>query len=445
MYKMSCPYARENGVDTAQQGKNLLDFGGITYTSYLQLHKILNAQTMMSTEDGTPVHDEHLFIIIHQAYELWFKQIIYEIDSVREIFSQEEVDEHKMLEIVKRMQRVTLILKLCVDQFLILETMTPLDFIEFRNYLSPASGFQSYQFRLLENKVGLRGDLRVRYNQENYMKVFGDEPEVCKNIMKSEEEPSLQNLVSRWLERTPGLEEKGFNFWNKYKMAVDSILTQEYREAETEECETLRSHLIDQNKKRRELFDSIFDSRIHNALMARGERRLTHRAMQGALMISLYREESRFNQPHQLLQLLMDVDSLMTKWRYSHVMLVQRMIGSQQIGTGGSSGYQYLRSTLSDRYKVFIDLFNLSTFLLPRNCIPPLTRQMKNRLSIMEEEQKEEESKVTSSALHSTAKAPIPPSDSPCPRENGEEKASSDSDLEKSLENSMERSCEASM
>lgn len=99
----------------------------------------------------------------------------------------------------------------------------------------------------------------------------------------------------------------------------------------------------------------------------------------------------------------------------------------------------------SDRYKVFIDLFNLSTFLLPRNCIPPLTRQMKNRLSIMEEEQKEEESKVTSSALHSTAKAPIPPSDSPCPRENGEEKASSDSDLEKSLENSMERSCEASM
>lgn len=72
----------------------------------------------------------------------------------------------------------------------------------------------------------------MRYNQENYMKVFGDEPEVCKNIMKSEEEPSLQNLVSRWLERTPGLEEKGFNFWKKYKMAVDSILTQEYREAE---------------------------------------------------------------------------------------------------------------------------------------------------------------------------------------------------------------------
>ncbi|KAK4290449.1 hypothetical protein Pmani_036649 [Petrolisthes manimaculis] len=80
----------------------------------------------------------------------------------------------------------------------------------------------------------------------------------------------------------------------------------------------------------------------------------------------------------------MDVDSLMTKWRYNHVMLVQRMIGSQLIGTGGSSGYQYLRSTLSDRYKVFLDLFNLSTFLLPRNSVPPLTRQMKSRLSIRE-------------------------------------------------------------
>jgi tryptophan 2,3-dioxygenase len=81
----------------------------------------------------------------------------------------------------------------------------------------------------------------------------------------------------------------------------------------------------------------------------------------------------------------MDIDSLITKWRYNHVILVQRMIGSQQLGTGGSSGYQYLRSTLSDRYKVFLDLFNLSNFLIPRKYMPPLTRRMKLRLSVMEE------------------------------------------------------------
>merc|ERR1711970_1639998 len=85
------------------------------------------------------------------------------------------------------------------------------------------------------------------------------------------------------------------------------------------------------------------------------------------LMTTCYSEEPRFHQPHQMLIALMDIDSLITKWRYNHVMLVQRMLGSIQLGTGGSSGYQYLRSTLSERYKVFIDLFNMSTFLVPRN------------------------------------------------------------------------------
>lgn len=442
---MSCPYARENGLEGAQEGRNLAEeFGGITYNSYLQLNQLLSSQKCMSK-----VHDEHLFIIIHQAYELWFKQIIYEIDSVREIFSQNEVDEHKMLEIVKRMQRVTLILKLCVDQFLILETMTPLDFMEFRDYLSPASGFQSYQFRLLENKLGVKGELRVRYNQVNYMKVFGDEPDIYKDIKDSEEQPSLQNLVNRWLERTPGLEERGFDFWKKYKMAVDTILEEQLQEAKAEQSEALRIYLTAQQKRRRELFDSIFDVRTHNALMARGERRLTHKGLQGALMISFYREEPRFNQPHQLLTLLMDVDSLITKWRYNHVMMVQRMIGSQLFGTGGSSGYQYLRSTLSDRYKVFLDLFNLSTFLLPRNSVPPLTRQMKCRLSIMDDtEQAKDHNDLPkdSSKLPPTApSSALTASHFPCTPDAADDKISSDSDLDKSLENSIERSCEASM
>ncbi|CAL4061243.1 unnamed protein product [Meganyctiphanes norvegica] len=426
---MSCPFAN-NGLDKAQDGKNMVEYGGITYTSYLQLHRILHSQKLESEDtNGLPVHDEHLFIIIHQVYELWFKQILFELDSVRDIFSAVDVNETRMLEIVKRIHRVTMILKLCVDQFHILETMTPLDFMEFRDFLSPASGFQSYQFRLLENKLGVKSEHRVRYNQEHYMKVFGDEPEIYKRITASEKEPSLLELLSRWLERTPGLEEGGFNFWKKYQRAVYGILDEQHREAEEEKNEELQTHLLAQEKKRRELFNSIFDIRVHNALVARGERRLTHRATQGALMISFYREEPRFNQPFQLLNLLMDVDSLMTKWRYNHVMLVQRMIGSQQIGTGGSSGYQYLRSTLSDRYKVFLDLFNLSSFLINRSCIPSLTRNMKNRLSIMEEhrngESKDDDDKNGSDSE----------------LEKSSEQSSEASDLEKSIE----RSCEASM
>ena len=110
-----------------------------------------------------------------QAYELWFKQIIYEVDSVRELFTNESgVDEGQMLEVIKRLQRVVMIIKLLVDQVLILETMTPLDFMDFRDYLSSASGFQSLQFRLLENKLGIKSEHRVKYNQvTRRMPVYG--------------------------------------------------------------------------------------------------------------------------------------------------------------------------------------------------------------------------------------------------------------------------------
>ncbi|XP_021924784.1 tryptophan 2,3-dioxygenase [Zootermopsis nevadensis] len=377
----SCVFT--NGTDISQEEDQLDGQAGMLYGEYLQLDKILNAQRMLSARTNHPVHDEHLFIITHQAYELWFKQILFELDSVRAKFNTEDLvlDESQSQEILKRMNRIVLILKLLVDQVMILETMTPLDFMDFRNYLSPASGFQSLQFRLLENKLGVKQEHRVKYNQK-YSCVFGNDPEAIKAIEKSENEPPLAHLVQRWLERTPGLEADGFNFWGKYKQAVETLLAKQRKTAEAEVNETLRQHRFMDYEKRKEIFNSIFDPTIHAALVSRGERRFSHRAMQGAIMITFYRDEPRFNQPHQLLTLLMDIDSLITKWRYNHVIMVQRMIGSAQLGTGGSSGYQYLRSTLSDRYKVFLDLFNLSTFLIPRGYIPPLTRHMKSKLSI---------------------------------------------------------------
>lgn len=117
-------------------------------------------------------------------------------------------------------------LQLLVDQVTILETMTPLDFMAFRDYLSPASGFQSLQFRLLENKLGVRHDLRVTYNK-NYMAVFGHDPNAIEAIKVSEEEPSLSYLVQKWLARTPGLKSNDFDFWNKYRQAVDIMLQQQ--------------------------------------------------------------------------------------------------------------------------------------------------------------------------------------------------------------------------
>lgn len=376
---MSCPIGNHNG--DVQGGERLGAEAGMLYGEYLMLDKVLSAQRMLSTESNKPVHDEHLFIITHQAYELWFKQIIFELDSIRNLFSTEHMEESRTLEILKRLNRIVMILKLLVDQVPILETMTPLDFMDFRDFLSPASGFQSLQFRLLENKLGVKTEHRVKYNQK-YWEVFASDPKAVEKLADTETEPSLADMVQKWLERTPGLEVDGFNFWGKFEESVEKLLADQEASAMEEEHENVKKYRLMDIEKRREVYKSIFDASVHNALLARGDRRFTHRALQGAIMITFYRDEPRFSQPHQLLMLLMDIDSLITKWRYNHVIMVQRMIGSQQLGTGGSSGYQYLRSTLSDRYKVFIDLFNLSTFLIPRGSIPPLTDEMQKALNL---------------------------------------------------------------
>lgn len=207
--------------------------------------------------------------------------------------------------------------QLLVDQVSILETMTPLEFMEFRNYLSPASGFQSVQFRLLENKLGVKNELRVNYGKSHYLTIFQD-PKIIELIKKSEQEPSLCDLIQRWLERTPGLEEEDFNFWERYKEVVNGMLESSLREAEQETDPGVKEHILNDYKQKTKVFETIFDESIHNGLITRGERRFSHRALQGALMISLYKDQPRFNQPYHVLTSLMDIDSLITKWRCKH-------------------------------------------------------------------------------------------------------------------------------
>ncbi|XP_039556151.1 tryptophan 2,3-dioxygenase [Passer montanus] len=378
-----CPFAGKNYLfnfsklsleddndDKSQEGVNKASKGGLIYGEYLQLNKILNAQELESEKKGKRIHDEHLFIVTHQGYELWFKQILWEMDSVREIFQNGHVrDERNMLKVITRMNRISLILKLLVEQFSVLETMTALDFFDFRYYLSPASGFQSLQFRLLENKIGVPQSLRVPYNRRHYRDNFkGQDHEL---LLQSEQEPTLLQLVEAWLERTPGLDSEEFDFWGQFEENVLKGLEEEFAliqaKAESEE----KDDLLSEFQKQRDVLLSLFDEKRHEHLLSKGDRRLSYKALKGALMIYFYREEPRFQVPFQLLTSLMDLDVLMTKWRYNHVCLVHRMIGGKA-GTGGSSGYHYLRSTVSDRYKVFVDLFNLSTFLVPRHWIPKM-------------------------------------------------------------------------
>ncbi|XP_062332897.1 tryptophan 2,3-dioxygenase A isoform X2 [Osmerus eperlanus] len=317
----SKPPNKDEEDDSSQAGINNASKGGIIYGDYLQLDKVVTAQVLQSELKGNKIHDEHLFIVTHQAYELWFKQILWELDSVREIFISGHVrDERNMLKVNTRIHRIVMIFRLLVDQFSVLETMTALDFFDFREYLTPASGFQSLQFRLLENKIGVPDNLRVPYNRRHYRDNFkGRESEM---LLCSEKEPTLLKLVEQWLERTPGLEEDGFNFWEKLEINIFDGLRLEKEKIEKVQDLEDKEEMMEELTKKKELFTSLFDEKIHEHLMSKGDRRLSYKALQGALMIYFYREEPRFQVPFQLLTSLMDIDMLMTKWRYNHVCLL---------------------------------------------------------------------------------------------------------------------------
>ena len=349
------------------------------YGDYLQLDRILNSQAPESLKQtGRLAHDEMLFIVVHQAYELWFKQILFELDSVLEIFGREVVDEKDMGTAVARLRRVIEIQKLLIEQVGILETMTPLDFLDFRHLLAPASGFQSYQFRLLENKLGLQPSQRKLFDKTHYHEHLSEAHQEL--VRRSEEAPSLFDLVERWLERTPFLDFGGFNFWENYRAAVQRMLERDkdFVRKNPSMSEEEKAAQLEEFAKTEKSFAAIFDEAEHERLRRKGFRRLSHRAMQAALLIHLYRDEPILHLPFAFLTALVDIDELLTAWRHRHALMVQRMIGSK-VGTGGSSGHHYLR-VVAESHKVFTDLTNLSTFLIPRSELPELPEELRRNL-----------------------------------------------------------------
>ncbi len=340
------------------------------YADYLRLDRLLGCQELESARHGAPAHDEMLFIIVHQAYELWFKQILWELEAVVAVFDRPAVEERDVGRAVSHLQRIVEIQRLLVQQIDILETMTPLDFLDFRDQLIPASGFQSVQFRLIENRLGMRPEERLRINDVPYTSRFREEDR--ERLRASEEEPTLFAGVERWLARTPFLHFGSFDFWREYRGAVATMLTAERRVVETHPSltEAERASQLAALATTAAHFEALFDQEKHAALVAAGERRLSHQALQAALLINLYRDEPILNLPFRLLTLLMDIDEHFTTWRHRHAQMALRMIGSK-IGTGGSSGHDYLRRA-ADRHKVFSDLFNLSTFFIPRSALPEL-------------------------------------------------------------------------
>ncbi len=350
----------------------------IHYHDYLKLNSLLESQKLRSIEFGQKAHDELLFITVHQTYELWFKQILWELDSVLDVFHKDYVTENEMGTVAARLSRCSDIFKFILGQIDILETMTPLDFMDFRDFLYPASGFQSYQFRMIETKLGLKPDQRLNYNQQPFYAQL--EKKQQDEVRQALERPSLFDRLESWLKRMPFTQNKHFSFWQEYQKAVEQMFL------EDSETVTKNSRLGPQEREKtlqqlqgaQEIFDSLFDPEKFKKLNEENYFRLSVDAVKSALFILLYRNEPALQISFQVIQTLQDIDESLTQWRYRHALMVHRMLG-RKIGTGGSSGHDYLASTI-DKHKIFKDFFNLSTFLIPKSKRPLLPPDLQKLL-----------------------------------------------------------------
>ncbi len=339
------------------------------YSDYIELDKILNSQHPKSFESPEEGNDEMLFIIIHQVYELWFKQILFELDLVRQIFIRDRINDNSddLSKVVQKLKRTGKILELINQQVSVLETMTALDFLEFRNVLLPASGFQSKQFRLIEARLGLK--MEQRYKKQYYKSARrGSLSEAdLQEVERAENEPTLKELIVRWLERMPYLDGQ---YWNEYTQSSEPTHADrhkfwaDYREA-------YKTSLSGNETARLAEFDRVF--------FDEGRGSVPPAAMRAALFITLYRNLPIFHLPFELLNTLSEIDELLSNWRYRHFMMVRRMIGLR-VGTGGTSGAGYLEGTLSQHY-AFREITEVATFLIERSKLPELPKVLKEKVS----------------------------------------------------------------
>jgi tryptophan 2,3-dioxygenase len=369
------------------------------YKDYLQLDKILGAQRPASFEPGQqPAHDEMLFIVIHQAFELWFKQILFELDYVLDVFGKEKINDNSedMNLVLHRLRRVEKILGLLNQQVTVLDTMTPLDFLEFRNLLTPSSGFQSLQFRLIEASLGLEMDKRHQAAYYKRTNEGGFSKDDLNQINDTESVPTLVQRISRWLERMPFFD---MAYWPQASRShtPDPLFPAQhpfwmaYRDI-------YRPGLTEREASKIHDFDYVFfdqplpgpadttgqgnpDAMAGNPAHLRTH--LSPAAMRAALFTMLYRDFPVFQNSFQILDCLVDIDNQLAGWRHAHYRMVRRMIG-MRVGTGNTSGSGYLEGAVSKHY-VFRDIAGLSTYLIERKKLPKLPTELIRHLSFAED------------------------------------------------------------
>jgi tryptophan 2,3-dioxygenase len=348
-----------------------------TYWDYLALDKLLTLQGGLG---GDVSPDELHFIIVHQAYELWFKLVLSQLRLARDHLAAPHVPEERVPFVVHHLGRVNEILKLCVDQFRVMETLPPQDFLDFRDKLTPSSGFQSFQMRELEMVLGLAPEQRVPYGNVNaleHIKSFGDATPAAllgrARIAAAAEETTIRDALIRWLARTPI---QGSAPGDPDDAAtVDAFVAAYLARADAHQragIESLAGTLGEAERMR--ITERVEAGLAASHAFLHPDDPTERRARAGLLFIESYRELPLLAWPRLLLDTVVELEEQLLLWRNRHARMVERTIG-RRVGTGGSSGVDYLDKTTQQR--IFPELWAVRSALLPRAALPPLVASEK--------------------------------------------------------------------
>jgi tryptophan 2,3-dioxygenase len=351
-----------------------------TYWDYLKLDELLSLQGGLEGDEKRLAPDELHFIVVHQVYELWFKLILNELRLARGHLAAPRVPEEAVPFVVHHLHRVNEILRLTVEQFRIMETLTPQDFLDFRDKLAPASGFQSFQMRELEILLGLGESERQSYGGSNALEHIRTLAEgsqggaaAWKRIEGARGETTLRSALHEWLSRTPI---RGSEPGSPRDAEVVTGFLAEYMERSSRFAKAQAERVTgswggDAAVIRKRFEEAAETARAFLAAedVPDGERERVKRVRAGLLFIESYRDLPLLAWPRLLVDSIVELEEQLVLWRTRHARMVERTIG-RRIGTGGSSGVDYLDQTA--RYRIFPELWAIRTLLLPREWLPPL-------------------------------------------------------------------------
>jgi tryptophan 2,3-dioxygenase len=345
-------------------GEHGMAGSSLTYWDYLRLIPLLNQQGGIEGDDSRLSEDELHFIVVHQVFELWLKLILRELRLARDRMLAEWVPERHVPHVVRHLKRVNEILKLGISSFAVLETLTPQDFLAFRQTLGASSGFQSYQMRQMELLLGLQMADRQKLKLpgdplaeiEAAARASPDGAAVVRDLERAKGEASLRSALLKWLDRTPIHGSAPGDLGDREVVAA--FLAQ------------YRSALEKYDPKLLPEFD-------HYSAPDQGAGSLPrHRA--GLLFIESYRDLPLLSWPHLLIETVVELEEQLVLWRSRHARMVERMIGRRS-GTGGSPGVAYLDATT--QFRIFHEFWTVRTLLLPRDRLPPLHHRERYELT----------------------------------------------------------------